>query len=181
MSTIVKDNGGGNFAKPGVGMHHAVCSNVYGPYRESYEWGGQTISANKIIILFELDERIVEGEFKDQRFVQSVRYTASLSEKAKLRPFLEAWRGRAFTAEELEGFDLDKLIGANAYLNLISKPKKSGGDTVMVASIMPIKKDDVKLTSELPRDYKPKWIADLLGTQTEQRDPGNSDDSEIPF
>ena len=186
MATIVKSSGNGNFPKPTTGMQQGVCTNVYGPYKESYQWGGKTITANKIIILFELEERIPEGDFKGQRFVQSVRYTASLGEKSNLRPFLVAWRGIAFTEEELIGFDLEKLIGANAFLNLIKKPKKNGqGDSVVIASIMPIKASIEKMIPELPRDYMPKWVKELLGVTTEEPEyeqpPAEHFEDDVPF
>ncbi len=63
MAIMVKDNGG-TFERPDSGMHKAVCTNVYGPFREQYEWNGKTISAEKIVVMFELDQIIQEGEFK---------------------------------------------------------------------------------------------------------------------
>lgn len=46
-------------------------------------------------------------------------YTASLSEKANLRKHLEAWRGKKFTPEELEGFSLTNILGAPCMLSVI--------------------------------------------------------------
>jgi hypothetical protein len=40
-----------------------------------------------------------------------ITLTLSLGEKAKLRKFLEKWRGQPFTHEELQGFDISKLVG----------------------------------------------------------------------
>ncbi len=49
--------------------------------------------------------------------------TATLNEKSRLRPFLEAWRGKRFTAEELKGFDPDVLLGVNATIQILHVTK----------------------------------------------------------
>lgn len=182
MAIMVKNNGG-DFARPDSGMHQAVCTNVYGPFREEYEYQGNTISASKVVIMFELDQIIKDGEFKGKRFTVSQTFTASLSEKSKLRPFLESWRGKAFTLEELEGFDLERLIGVNCTLNLIEKEKRGGGKTVTIQAVMPKMKDAEKMIPELPRDHCPKWIKDKLeaaGGTTPTTPPDHFDD-DIPF
>jgi len=48
----------------------------------------------------------------------SKTYTASLNENATLYKDLVTWRGKSFSKEELEGFDLDKMIGAPANLEV---------------------------------------------------------------
>lgn len=50
--------------------------------------------------------------------VRTKKYAVSLNEKANLRKDLERWRGRAFTPEELKGFDLERLLHANALLTI---------------------------------------------------------------
>ena len=55
----------------------------------------------------------------------------SLHEKSTLRHNLERWRGRAFTATELQGFDLAKLLGAMCMLGLKANTKgKTVVDTI---------------------------------------------------
>lgn len=80
----------------------------------------------KVLLCFEITET-VEREGQQVRMIVSRRFTASLNEKAALRKFLEGWRGRAFTDEELGGFDLDSIIGANAILSLVHQ--KDGDKT----------------------------------------------------
>ena len=181
MAIIVKD-GGGNFEHASPGQHQAVCTNVYGPFHESYTWQGKTISAEKVVIMFELDDLIKEGEYAGKRFTVSERFTTSLGDKSKLRPFLESWRGLAFTPEELTGFDLEKLIGANCTLNLIEKDKKSGGKSIVIGAIMPMPKGTEKMVPELPRDHMPKWIKAILD-QNGTNGPASQDrfEDDIPF
>ena len=62
---------------------------------------------HQVSITWELDEKMESGE----PFVISRQYTLSLGDKASLRKDLEAWRGKAFTEDELsQGFDLKKLL-----------------------------------------------------------------------
>ena len=49
---------------------------------------------------------------------------ASLHERAALRKFLEAWRGRPFTPEELKGFDLTKLLGQPCLLGIVHQERE---------------------------------------------------------
>ena len=51
-------------------------------------------------------------------FAVSKTYTASLFEAAALRKDLESWRGKSFTEEELGGFDISKLLGCTARIEV---------------------------------------------------------------
>ena len=54
-------------------------------------------------------------------------FTVSMSEKANLRKFLEQWRGKPYTAEQVKaGVPLDKLTGNHALLSVAQKPNKAG-------------------------------------------------------
>jgi len=46
-------------------------------------------------------------------------FTVSLSPKANMRKFLESWRGKKFMKEELEGFDLSKILWKVCQLQII--------------------------------------------------------------
>jgi hypothetical protein len=79
------------------------------------------------------------------------RYTLSLHEKANLRRELETWRGKKFTAEEGEGFDLEKLLGANCQLQVIHNEKDDGTVYANVQAIVPAGRGLEKLS--IPPDY----------------------------
>lgn len=63
-------------------------------------------------------------------------YTASLHEKAKLRKHLEAWRGRAFTQQELLGFDTESVIGTGCLLSIVHNSGSRGGVFANVGAVM---------------------------------------------
>jgi hypothetical protein len=152
MSIIVSDSGK-EFEKPSIGMAQAVCRGVWDIGYQKGTWEGQEIIQPKIVVSWEIDELMTEGEYKGKRFTVNEFFTKSLSPKGKLRPALESWRGRPFTREELNGFDIEKLIGANCLLNLGENKKGK----VVVLSVSPLMKNTVKMTPELPSTM-PAWV-----------------------
>ena len=117
MAIIVKETGGTKFTPHPEGEFTAVCVDIVDHGMVSVEWKGQKKEQHKISVVFFC------GEWKDiddGRIPLTVRgrFTATLSPKGNLRPFLEGWRGRQFTSEELEAFDVEKLLHAPAYLNV---------------------------------------------------------------
>jgi len=85
------------------------------------------------------------GEFSGTPFIVQRRFTLSLHERAELRRYLESWRGKKFTDEELDGFAMGKLIGANAYGQIIQM-KKPRGTFAEVIALMPLPAGTTKLT-----------------------------------
>lgn len=80
----------------------------------------------KVMLMFEVPDERIEIE-RDGRMLNlpralSKEFTLSLHEKAGLRKFLVAWRGKQFTPEELQGFDLKNVLGANGLINVVHKP-----------------------------------------------------------
>jgi len=118
----------------------------------------------------------------------SDQYTVSLSEKSKLRPILESWRGRGFTNQELIAFDIFTVLGANCMLNVIHKPKKDGGPKAVISSVTPLPKGIQKLEPENEIIYfsfedggeipeaTPKWIKDSIMQSREMNEQGQQND-----
>jgi hypothetical protein len=153
MPLIAKDKGGADFPPIPGGLHPAVCYAVIDIGTQA-STDPRFRAKRKVVITWELPlERIdieKEGEGKKNlpRAI-SQTFTLSLSDKSNLRPFLEAWRGRAFTEAELEGFDLEKLLGANGQLNIIHERKKDK-TYANIASVVPASKGAKKILPENP-------------------------------
>jgi hypothetical protein len=64
-------------------------------------------------------------------------YTLSLNEKAGLRKDLISWRGRDFTPEELEGFDITNILNVYCMLN-ITTSEKDGKTYTNISAITPL-------------------------------------------
>lgn len=75
--------------------------------------------------------------------------TLSLSTKSNMRPMLVSWRGRDFTEQELEGFDISKIAGANALLTIVHE-KKNDKTYANVAAVSKIMKGMPVLKPENP-------------------------------
>lgn len=88
-------------------------------------------------------------------FSVSKTYTASLASTGNLRPDLESWRGRPFTIEELEGFDLTAILGAPCMLNVIHEISKKNADRryPKITSITPLAKGMQKPMASNPLFY----------------------------
>jgi hypothetical protein len=184
MAIIAKLSGnGGSFEPTPTGPQHAVCAFVedIGTHEDTYQ--GRPIQRRQIVICWELSETMTIGENAGKPFMISKFYTLSLNEKANLRHDLEAWRGKAFTEEELAGFDVERLIGVNCMLNVVEKKKQDGNITQTIGSIMPAIKGLPKITpvNEVP----PAWIAKKREDSIEWRERnngfGDQDSSAQPY
>ena len=117
MSFIVKD--GGDFKPHPQGQYRAVCMDVVDlGMVENKKWSK---TQHKAALVFHTEAVMDDG--KPWEIWE--RFTVTLSDQGHLRPFLESWRGKAFTPEELKGFDLEKLIGVNALIQVVHSAKDS--------------------------------------------------------
>lgn len=123
---IVKDTGNGNFEQAPAGTHLGRCIKLVDIGTQKGEYQGQATFKRQIIIGWELPSELMQtGEYAGQPFTVSKFYTASLSEKANLRKDLENWRGRAFTDEELRGFDMKNILGKPCMLSIVLNDKNN--------------------------------------------------------
>lgn len=117
----MKVDGNSSFQEPPAGSHCARCIRVIdmGTQPGGEYMGQKKPDRRKVAISWELPEELMtEGDNTGKPFTITQWYTASLTEKALLRLHLESWRGRAFTKDELKGFDLKNLIGQPCLLIL---------------------------------------------------------------
>jgi len=136
----------------------------------------------------------VDGEQKEGPMSIGKTYTLSLSEKANLRKDLEAWRGKSFTKEELDGFDVDTILGKCCQIIVVHREKetKTYANVTGVAG-WPKGVDRIKAENELisyagdnTTHYEklPKWIREdkLTGNTPASAPPASDDyDDDIPF
>lgn len=117
MSFIASENAASDFTPAPAGVWPGRLYRLIDLGTVHSEWQGKPTSSRKILLSFELlDPDAVNDEGKPLSVHR--RFTLSLGKKAALRAFLESWRGRPFTDEELKGFDLSKLLGIGALINV---------------------------------------------------------------
>ena len=121
MSLTIKSDSKEFEALP-EGQHLGVCYKIIdqGSRNETYPRDAEPNSDNtKKRKTLSVTWEIPEQKMSDGRPMSiSKTYTASLNENATLYKDLVTWRGKSFTKEELDGFDLDKMIGAPANLEI---------------------------------------------------------------
>jgi len=179
MAIVAKATGGNDFKPAPAGTHAAVCCDVVDLGMLEVSFGGKTKTQHKVNLVWQIEEDRDDGK----PFTVRKRYTLSLHEKASLRKDLESWRGRAFTPAELEGFDLEVLIGIGCTLNVIHTPKPDGGQPwANVAAIMKLHRS---MQAPSVRDYvrvqdRKEAQADAPPPDVDTEGMGITDD-DIPF
>jgi len=150
------------------GLHQAVCVDVHDLGIMATTWGDK----HKVLVIWQIDA----AEESGKRFQVRKHYTLSLSEKANLRRDLECWRGRKFTPEELQGFDVEKLLGANCQIQVVHNLSDEGKTYANVQAIVPF---NSKMGAKLsPLDYT--RVRDRARQQGNGAGPDITDD-DIPF
>jgi hypothetical protein len=187
MPIIATANETQTYAPAPEGVHQAVCVDIedLGMLKSAYtDDKGNEKWQHKIKVYWQISERRDDNK----RFVLSKRYTLSLHEKASLRHDLEAWRGRAFTEDELRGFDVESVKGANCLLNVQHRQSADKSRTYAnVVSIMPLVKGMPKMVADDYERWVPKTATDQQPQQgndtPEQHDPVTEElsDEDIPF
>lgn len=201
MALIVRDNGGTDFAPLPQGTHVAVCNLVADC---GVQPGGRFKPRHQVYVRWEIPAERIEWTDRDGHVHKGPAqigkfYTASLSQKAKLRHDLENWRGRAFTPEELAGFDLFNILGHACQIVVTH----AGGDGRTYANVtgviglpkgMPRPKAERQLVKFAPDareqfEELPGWLRERIQdavkappAETVSRIAGDEDfDDEIPF
>lgn len=139
----------GDFEACPAGPQQLVCCDVVDLGVVDVTWQGQIKRQHKIQIRWQSGEHQTKDS-KPALLIQ--RYTLSMHEKATLRKTLEAWRGRPFASDdEAEAFDIEAVIGVNAYGNIMHRQGDKGGTFANLASIMPLPKGMARI---VVRDYE---------------------------
>ena len=134
-------NSGGEYENMEPGRYKATCFKLIdaGTREESYQEG--PLRKRHVVYIYwevthkqETDERWEEVRMADGRpFSASKKYTASLNENASLFKDLKSWRGKPFTDEDLAGFELPKVLGVTAELEMI--PQTADNNKVRVEGV----------------------------------------------
>lgn len=146
MALIASDSGGGNFKRVPAGAHIARCFSIIdcGTQTTNGQYGETTnIKIRLGWEIFGEDENneplTVDINGLVMPMTISKTYTLSLHEKAGLRKDLSAWRGKAFTEDELKGFDISNVLGVYCMLN-VTVSENNGKTYSNIAGISPMHK-----------------------------------------
>lgn len=162
-----------NFTPAPEGLHAAVCADVVELGTEVNQFNGGL--QDKVRLVWQLED---VDPATQRRYEASQKYTLSLHEKAKLCGHLEAWRGRKFTGEEKQGFDLEKLIGVPCQIQVVHNVTDQGKTFANVQAVVPLGKGMVKprVSDEFVR-FKDRAKKATNGNGQQHGD----DDDSVPF
>ncbi|MFY7936247.1 MAG: phage replication initiation protein, NGO0469 family [Flavobacterium sp.] len=141
---IIAENksNGGNYTPIDAGTYVARCYSMIYMGTISDEFQGQKKDLKKVRITWELPTEL--KVFKDDEYekpqVVGKEFTLSMNEKGTLRKFLQSWRGKAFTEQEANSFDITKLLGKPCMLSIIHKESKSGKTYAEISSVSTLPK-----------------------------------------
>lgn len=134
MGLIAKETKGTGAKPIEPGLYPARCVGVVDIGLQHNDFNGK--DTNQVIIVFELPTERIEVDGVDKPRWLSNFYTSSLHEKAKLRKMLETWRGKAFTVDELRGFDLTQIIDKPCMVT-VANTEKNGVTRSNITAVSP--------------------------------------------
>jgi len=144
MSIIAKETGSPRELLP-PGNVQAVC---YGVIDLGHREGRFGIK-HEACVLFEIPSLRYEDEDKvDKPKGINNFYNITLHPDSNMGKDLTSWRGKAFTEQEKEGFDITTIIGANCLLNIAHVEKQDKSMKDKIASITPLMVNMNKLVPE---------------------------------
>lgn len=170
----------GDFEPVPSGTHIAICNLVVDIGIQPGS-GMYPNPKRQVVIRFEIPSEQIEFEKEGKKQVGpaviSKTYTASMNEKANLRKDLEGWRGKSFTDEEAEKFDVASVLGKPCMLSIthvekgdktyanitgISKLMKGIDPKTMIPAVTPLYygPDNIKMYQQLP-----DWLRKKIDTQ----------------
>lgn len=193
-AVTAKDAGGG-FEAHKEGQFAMVCVDVVdlGVNVEVFP-GQEPREVAKVALVFASGERQEDGSLT----LVTTEMTNSANEKANLRRFLEAWRGRSYSAEQVEaGLPIDKLWGQPALVSIEHVTTRKGKKFAKIKSIAQVPQGLAGPDKAIVDEYaRPKFLTDRKAAyatalakhraatgsgEPEPEYPGDDDDSDLPF
>lgn len=172
---IAKESAASKIPAHPSGQFAARCIDLIDYGLVEMTWQGTTKKKHRVCLRFWCGQRGQDGDGKDIPLWVDTWYTLSLDDRGKLRPFLQAWRGQAFTADELKGFNVAVLVGKDSMLQ-VSQTVKDGRTYTNIDSIM-----------RLPKGMEgPGDLAAYVRVKDRPDEHGNGpavhhDDDDMPF
>jgi hypothetical protein len=147
--------GGKDFEPVPAGVHLAICTQVI---HLGVQPSGNKQYADKdqVYLKFEIPEVRVKwqknGEEHEGPATIGRTFGLSIGEKSHLGPFLEGWRGKPFTAEEKEAFEITSVLGKVCQLSVVHETGGNGKTYAQIHNafaLIQLQKDQLKANPDL--------------------------------
>lgn len=172
------------------GTHLAVCAmlvDLGDQFNQTYKK-----LQRKVLIGWEIPHETYDDNGTPKPKMVFNRYTASLNDGSALRRDLAAWRGRDFTPEELNKFDLHNIVGKSCYVNIIHN-ESNGRTYANISSIVALPKGteggklaepalvfDLDTAKEADIDALPEWIQKVVRASATYQNRKNEESQVVP-
>lgn len=196
---------GKDFDPVPAGVHFAICTMVVDLGLQPGS-GKYPRPKHQVYLKFEIPDVKVQweksGEKHEGNAMIGRKFGLSLSDKSHLKPFLVSWRGKPFTSQELESFDITSVIGKVCQLNVVHEGKSDGSGKVYanISNAFPLIKEqlaalrldpdraqpsqELLVYTPLAHDQKmwerlPEWMQKAIDERVEEA-PAAEDTSQAP-
>ena len=140
MVGYITESTGGDFKPTPEGQHTMIGARVIDLGTQKTEFSGETKHQRKVLLGWEVVGCRVTVDGKDLPAIHYEKFTWSFHEKAKLRPFLESWRGAKFREEDFsgppKGFHIKNVIGVPCLAQVMHETAGNGKTYANISSIM---------------------------------------------
>lgn len=193
------------------GSHLARCYRIIDLGTQESSYLGVKKSQHKAMFQFEVHSEDDNGKplvtDKGEPMTISKNYSVFLGKNTALRTDLESWRGRPFTEDEINGFNLNNVLGHWCLLTVVQTTGNDGREYANISAISPVPKamkaslpepfNEIKLFSIKDPDMEffeslspklkekiansPEWKARNEPKHAPQPSSNFDDDNSIPF
>ncbi len=133
----IKARKGSDYTPVPTGLHLGICFQIVG-------LGNQEFKGNvtpRVWIGFELPDVLIKGK----PMTIGKEYALFVGGKSKLGEMLKSWRGKPFTDEEMEAFEVTSIAGKIGQVNVTAKESdRSKTEIGLVLGLIQAQKDLVK-------------------------------------
>lgn len=170
-SIKTKAKGGADFKPVPAGVHFAICTQVIDLGIQKGAYKGTEKFQQKVYIKFEIPSERVTYKKGDEEIEGPATvgrtFTNSIGEKSHLRPLLEAWRGKTFTAEEEAEFELTSVLGKTCQVSIVHE-ENNGKTYANINSIIGLSTEQKAAMKADKKKGKPE--GELIAYSTEFHD-----------
>lgn len=152
------------------GTHIATCYSMIHIGTIEEEYMGEKKSNNKVRLSFEIPAEIREYNGIALPMAIQKEYNLSMYEKSNLRKDLESWRGKGFTNDEADNFDITNLLGISCMISVVHKTSKKGTEYAVISTISPLMKGTQapeQINSPFQFNYNDNFDTDWIEMQSE--------------